>query len=240
MPPTPNDFESTAAGLATSLAYVSWLDVFRHMADVGAVLSTDAALGASPLGYVLDRVPYALPQSELASAAGLRATLADIYPPEVFEQAVERVGMEDRYSEENVGLLLETYRDINFLIRRYVKKVVTVTSPRQYQRHLMISTETEDDFKQWIWEEYLQVPTMKQWAGIQANNLGEHLIGPDALSSVPWLLFGGSFLPATALGLVANDLPDILSRPSGLKDLLPPALVSALTSITGSWGFENE
>ena len=199
--------------LASSLVFASLADVFRNMATgmspvLPALLSEVEMSKTGLIRYILERVPFALPHSQLTANNDALVNHFD-------GGLVENASMTARIS--NVESLYETLSDVHIGVKCFVSTDL-----------FKVSLSKKPLFEGGIWSKYLQPTNLDDWSNKQTEHLEEYLqIGPKYLSKIGDLI--SSRHPQTTLVEGYSPIP-----PNGLpvswKNAVPESLRLALIS----------
>lgn len=214
--------------LIAGLIFASLADVFRHMArniTVSMSGSGGPANSSGLLGYVLDRIPIALPIAQ--GLAGMAPALANEFP-----EASDYRSLELSYRlaapEESDGTtaLYKTYDRINFLVKRRASEFWKVNN---YQ-----------DFKK-VWAGLATPAFEKKWVQYMTVYLGIDFYLYDhkktILKDVPSILQGTLEFWSTVVRPVVLDSNLVL--PQSWRDAVPDDVILALIDpAVGVWGIE--
>jgi hypothetical protein len=201
--------------LAANLVFVSLADVLRHMAT--GVSAADSALPVQTkglLGYILDRLPFAL---RAADVSALRTSLGDKFQ-EQGRSLIENITMAERLQSVDVPELWRTYQSISPVVTRGYTYIF------------------EAEFRLLFWQQALGTERATAWANAQRDHLKTNLIdqpnSPKLLQAVPQIVRGYHNFPSTIV--TPYELPNI-TVPESWKRAIPPSLIHALTDPGGVW-----
>jgi hypothetical protein len=219
--------------LITGLMCVSIADIFRHMAqNVALATSAQGATAESTglLGYVLERIPFALPIKSGLQDLSISDPLRDVLMATLYTSGATS-GPDYATTELNARLmdyapLFATYRNINLVLASYKYTWSLQDFSTKYcagKFDASASTTSTVFEKSWV---ISQVTNLQTAFGASGNS---------GLSSVvPSILAGTADFASTVVG---SYKPDAITLPAEWINAIPANLTKAiLTSPNGVWG----
>jgi len=245
MPKTRGDDDNLRRfDLITGLMCASMVDVFRHMADdmtsaTSAGGTTDQPTGL--LGYILQRVPFALPIAAALPSVPISDSIRDelmktFYSPKTGPvPAYGTTALNVRLMKNNYHDLFGTFQKVPDTIKS--RALSNYSIEEDFRRHYCVpkfdppaASPSSDLERHWV---ISQIANLQKAFGTSRNSM--------LATVIPSILKGttADFAPTIVTSFIRPSSSDLPSLPTNWIDAVPADLIKALVSNPdGIWGIE--